>query len=390
MTLDVADWLLEPSTIGCSPQDLLAGIADHLNARGLPIVRLSVWLATAHPEILGTQIVWTRAGIQAIARDKRVDRTPSYVNTPAQAIHEGSGPIHCRLDVPRAELRFPMLAEIADLGGTDYYILPVGMGHDKPPAWIAFSTDRPSGFTEADIQTLGALEPLLMLHFQLAASRHATRSLLNVYLGNNAAERVLSGSFRRGRGTLIDAAIFFCDMRGFTALGDRMPPEDLVRVLNAYFQCVAGPIEDQGGEILKLIGDAVLAIFPIGEGGPAEPCRRALAAAEAALDAVETWCREEPTRPSLAMGVGLHLGPVVYGNIGARTRLDFTVIGAAVNEVSRVESLCKTLGPLLMTSAFARALGREDLVELGRHTLRGVSEDQTILSTRARAVAKGA
>jgi adenylate cyclase len=385
MTSDAAAWLLESSTIECTPDELLDGLAARLGEGGLPIVRISVWLATSHPEILGTQVVWTRAGVRTIPRDKHIDRTTSYRNTPAEAIYEGSGPIRCRLDVPRAALQFPMLGEIADLGGTDYLILPISMGQNRPPGWIAFSTDRPGGFTDDELASLHDLRSRLTLHFQLAASRIAMRSLLTVYLGKNAAQRVLSGSFRRGRGSLIDAAIFFCDMRGFTSLGDRMAPDELVHLLNSYFQCVAVPIEDRGGEILKLIGDAVLAIFPIEADGAEGPCRRALAAAEAALDAVDAWCREKSDRPALAMGVGLHRGGVMYGNIGARTRLDFTVIGAAVNEASRVESLCKTLGPLLMTAPFARSLGRDDLVPLGSHPLRGVGEPQELFTTGARA-----
>lgn len=237
---------------------------------------------------------------------------------------------------------------------------------DRPP-WMAFATARAGGFTDTQLAELTGLVPLLGLHAQLAMAHIATRSLLEVYLGANAAKQVLAGQFRRGTGTALSAAVFFCDLRGFTKLGDSLPPKELVALLDGYFEAIAGPIEANGGEILKMIGDAALAVFP------ANRCADALAAAEGALAAISTL-------PPLKIGVALHLGEVVYGNIGGRRRLDFTVIGATVNEVCRVESLCKELGaPLLMTQAFVDALGgAATTVELGAHPLRGVAAPQPI------------
>jgi adenylate cyclase len=205
------------------------------------------------------------------------------------------------------------------------------------------------------------------------------RSLLDVYLGHNAARRVLAGAFRRGGGETIRAAIWSCDLRGFTSMADRLPAAEVVATLDRYFETVCAPIAEGGGEVLKLIGDAVLAIFPISPaaGDEAAACRRALAAAKGAIEGIRRWneAREEP----IGVGVALHLGEVTYGNIGAQRRLDFTVIGAAVNEVCRVEPLCKELGrSLLVTDAFAAQVACRDLVALGTRALRGVAEPRAL------------
>lgn len=379
---NVERWLKEPDIEALDSRGLLDGLARRLTDAGLPLVRVGAWIPTQHPEIWGTQLVWTREqGASVLLRPHETTTTATYRGSPGEAVQVAKQPIRCRLDVPREQLDYPVLAEIAALGATDYVILPVGL-----PKWVAFAIDRPQGFSDEEIRALESLCSVLAVHFQLAAARHATRSLLEVYLGPNAAGHVMSGAFRRGTGTTIRAAIWFCDMRGFTSLSDRLPPSEVVRLLDEYFECVAGAIEDQGGEILKLIGDAALAIFPIHDQS-SDSCGRALAAAEGALERLAQW-RAVAGRPDLRLGIALHVGEVMYGNIGGRHRLDFTVIGAAVNEVCRVESLCKSLGsPLLMTAPFVRSLDRRDVLSLGEHVLKGVSNPQEILTLRSLAPA---
>jgi adenylate cyclase len=373
--MSAVGWLLAQCAVGQSPEALIDGLARELERLGLPLVRVSAWLPTQHPELWGTQLLWRRGyGCRALPRALEVFDTPTYQNTPAQMMLEGGSAFRSRLDVPRDQLRFPMFEEIVSDGGIEYFIMPVA-GHNRRIAWISLATDRPSGFTDAEIADVTGLQQVLALHFQLIAERYAKRSLLEVYLGHNAAERVMAGAFHRGTGTMLHAAIWFCDLRGFTSLSDRVGARDVVAMLDRYFECVAGPIEANGGEILKLIGDAALAIFPVGEQGAADPCRRALAAAEQALDELTRLRDARPEWPPFAMGVALHLGEVLYGNIGGKSRLDFTVIGPAVNEVCRVESLCKKLGtPLLMTNTFVEALSIADTTHVGDHELRGVSE----------------
>lgn len=390
-TGDVAAWLLQPSTAQLEPAAFVAELAQRLNAEGLAVCRVSAWLPTLHPELWGNQLLWSPAdGCRVVRRGHDVTTTDDYLGTPGEVIHRDRvASLRVRLDVPHDQIPHQILRDLASAGASDYYILSLDPGADRPP-WIAFTTDRRGGFESAALDRLSAICALLSLHFRLAAASFATRSLLEVYLGANASRRVLSGEFRRGSGTELRAAMWFCDMRGFTSMSDRLSPREVVCVLDQYFELVAAPIEAHGGEILKFIGDAVLAVFPIEGEGVATPCQRALAAAEDVLDAVGAWSQADATRPKLALGVGLHLGTVMYGNIGGRERLDFTVIGGSVNELCRVEALCKPTGcPLLMTAGFASALGRDDLVVLGRHALRGVSEPQDILTTPGRAAKLG-
>jgi adenylate cyclase len=206
-------------------------------------------------------------------------------------------------------------------------------------------------------------------------------TLLSVYLGPEAGSRVLAGSVRRGDGKTIAAAIWLCDMRGFTRISETLPADEVIQLLNDYFETMAGPVTDHGGEVLKFIGDAMLAIFPIADDLDRDrACRIALVAAEEALarlDAVNA-ARCERGQPEIGVGLGLHTGAVMYGNIGAPERLDFTVIGPAVNLTARIEDLCRPLGRRLLASErFASPCGSE-LVSLGFHRLRGLAEPQEI------------
>lgn len=382
---EITRWLLEPSTAQLAPEALLDALAAQLEASGLSLFRVSIWIPTKHPELWGNQLIWDReSGCRVLRRSHEVSTGTDYVGTPAERLHlSGATSLRCRLE-GQVAVPFEMLRRMAEGGATDYLMISLEPGVGAP--WIAFACAGSGGFADAQVELLTALGPLLSLHVRIVAAGFATQSLLEVYLGTNASRRVLEGAFRRGTGTDIEAALWFCDMRGFTELSDRLPPREVVVILDAYFEHVATAIERQGGEILKFIGDAVLAVFPVEAQDPEEPCRRALAAAEDVLAASVRAGAE-----TMTLGIALHLGRVMYGNIGGRARLDFTAIGASVNEVCRVESLCKELGvPLLVTGEFARALGRDDLVSLGAHALKGVREPREILTVHAaRGLASG-
>jgi adenylate cyclase len=270
-------------------------------------------------------------------------------------------------------LPFPICEDLRAQGGTDYFAqgLPGSTGEIS---YISWATRQPSGFSDDAVAALTALSPYLAQRIELESAYHGTRALLEVYLGRNAGQRVVAGGFRRGSGELIDAAIWFCDLRGFTSLSDDRLPQDVVETLDEYFDCVDGAVMQGGGEVLKFIGDAILAIFPVAGDAPAA-CRRALAAAERALAALDRVNAGSAARnePPLAIGVALHLGQVMYGNIGAKDRLDFTVISSSVNEACRLEALCKPLQtPLALSQAFVEAARPDGLVDLGLHALKGV------------------
>lgn len=377
-------WLLDPATSALEPPALLDGLATRLIAAGFDLHRISAWLPTKHPELWGHQLMWTPQGGPTVTRRAHeVSVSTDYVGTPAEALHNsGEASLRCRLDREPDRHRFAMLSKMADAGATDYLLTSVEPRR-RYGSWVSYATRRPGGFDDEQLAALHRLTPILALHMQLLAAHFATQSLLEVYLGGNAARRVIDGEFRRGTGTEIDAALWFCDMRGFTSMSDRLPARAVVGVLDRYFEHVATPLAEHGGEILKFIGDATLAVFPIGEAGAADACRRALAASLDVLARIDAW---SPTEAGpIQLGIALHTGRVFYGNIGGRDRLDFTVIGASVNEVCRVEAMCKTLGePLLMTSAFVQALGDSEVVTLGQHALKGVAQSQEILTTRRR------
>lgn len=345
----------------------LNALAECLLEQRIPVWRITVRELTLHPEVRARQHQWLRGeGTTSVLRSHAGFSEPTYVGTPVQAVIERREAIWCRLD-EEAVAEFPVLAELVSQGGTDYLIYPIVFTDGRASA-VSFATDSPPGFTGEHIRYLRAFAPFLSLRLELASERYAMRSLLTSYLGQNAAQRVLAGNFRRGSGQAIRAAIWTCDMRSFTSRSEETPPGELVALLDRYFEAVAEPIEDNGGEILKFIGDAVLAIFPV-VSDPSDSCWRALVAARAALKSLAK------AEPGLAIGIGLHLGEVIYGNIGARGRLDFTVIGGPVNVACRVESLCKHLGtPLLMTAAFVSAGRIEGAISLGKQTLRGVKE----------------
>ncbi len=367
-------WLASDLAPSESPGSLIERFGRGLAELGTGVARISAWLPTSHPELWGTQLVWVEGtAAEVISRPHDISQTETYLNTPGQAVYEQGKPLRWRLSGDAQALPYPMLQQFATQGYTDYYIRPFLLHNEQ--AWVALVSRKPGGLTDADLALIEDLCRQLGWKIRVAVSHQGLASLLRVYLGHNAAERVLGGQFRRGTGSTLDAAIWFCDLRGFTQMSDATPPKEMVKVLDEYFEAVAGPIEDAGGEILKFIGDAVLAVFPFDE-DKSSVCKRALTAAEQAFALLALR-----PGPPLQIGIGLHCGEVHYGNIGGRSRLDFTVIGAAVNEACRIESTCKELGcPLLMSAEFARHLEGVELTSLGQHRLKGVSQAREVLT----------
>ena len=377
----VIDWL----TRDAPTEDLGAlvdGLAQRLQEEGVPIWRLLTNSLVMHPEVAGFGAIWQRG-----APTKCLQLSRAFLVNEGQVASPIGELKASKFDELRERLfegtsTYPMLRDLAKQGGTDYLLLLLPFSGGRR-GLMSFTSDAPHGFTPEHVQLLRDIVPSLALRMELASALHGTRGLLELYLGQNAATRVLGGAFHRGSGEVIRAVIWYCDLRGFTSLVDKSAVRDVVPVLDRYFDCVARPVTAAGGEILKFIGDAMLAIFPIGDDGPEQPARRALDSAVAALTAVEEMGRERTAsgQALLQIGVALHLGEVMYGNIGASNRLDFTVIGAAVNEVARVEPLCKELKtPLLFTEAIALACRDPRQRSMGRHTLRGVSAPTEIFT----------
>ncbi len=365
-------------------------------ADGFSLWRVSYALMTMHPEVLWRTVQWRADAPDAVVvRDQPHARLDDefYTKSAVAVVRRSRAPV--RVALGPGDLPYPICEDLRSAGGTDYLVQPLAFTNNQV-GYVSFASNDRGGFSDADLAAFEALAPFFARRIELESAYYATRALLDVYLGKNAARRVSAGAFQRGKGELIDAAIWFSDMRDFTALTDGAPPAQVIEILDAYFDAVASAVADHGGEVLKFIGDAVLAIFPIEgnrldrEGTPASDaraaCRQALEAADQAFAALahmnDTRARngEDP----VAIGVALHRGKVMYGNIGARERLDFTVISSSVNEASRLESLCKVLRtPLALSAAFAEAAEAVDLVDLGEHELKGVKAKLRVFTPRS-------
>lgn len=379
----VTGWLLSAGRRIGTPGELLSGLCERLVSRRLPLDRVSLHVSTLHPQVRGSRFLWqSGGGPSGELHYGRVDTAidAAYRTSPLYVVHQTGRPIRRRLEDPAAAAEFPILADLRAEGFADYLATPLVFS-SGPLQVATWSTRRSGGFSKGDIAQIESLLPALATVIETHEQRRMMRTLLETYLGRQAGRRVLNGTILRGDGETIAAALWYCDLRGFTAMSDAMARDDVIALLNDYFECMAAPVHENGGEVLKFIGDALLAIFPIIDDLDRDrACRVALVAAEAALADLQRLNdrRRQEGRPPLEVGIGLHTGAVMYGNIGAPDRLDFTVIGPAVNLVTRIEALCPTLGRTLLTSSrFASPCGSK-LVSLGRHELKGVAAPQEI------------
>ena len=367
----VIDWLVAGAPPARQPQDVLLELCHRLQAAGLPLYRVAVFVRTLHPNVIGRGFIWHEATDKAEITEAAYDflQSDQYLHSPIRAIFTEHGEVRRRLADPRCPLDFPVLADFRKEGVTDFIGLPLPFVNGEVHA-ATFATRRPGGFTDEQVAGLRQVAIPLARLAEIYALIRKSRNILEAYLGRQTGEKVLEGHIRRGDGEEIHAVIWFCDLRDSTVLADSMSRAEFLQLLNEFFECALSPVLARGGEVLRFIGDAALAIFPV-DGNEAEACRRAVQAAQDArgcMDAANA-SRERP----LAFGIGLHMGDVLYGNIGTPTRIEFTVIGAAANEAARIEALCRTLGvPLILSAPVARHV--PGCRPLGLHRLRGVGE----------------
>jgi adenylate cyclase len=397
-TSPIARWILENAHLVAGVPELMAGVAACMDDAGLALLRTTVQLPVLHPEVSVRMWVWRRTHADFELREARVIvrsedareshgvvqtvdlahdawSTPAFAASPIRRLLvDGDPQVHCTIAPSPSALPFPILEDLRRDGATGYLALALRTSSGRGAC--SFATTKPGGFEPAEVALLEDMLPVFALALERHAARRVAEVLLQTYVGPHAGERVLQGRIRRGDVDTLRAAIWFSDLRGFTALCAAHPSSAVVGWLNAYFELVASAVHGQQGEILKFIGDAVLAVFPVTDAGEADACDRALRAArsvDAAMDELNTL-RAENGEPALTHGIGLHLGEALYGNIGGRTRLDFTVIGPDVNLASRLEGLCATLGRRTIVSQRLRDRSPEGLEWLGVHTLKGVPE----------------
>jgi len=347
---------------------------------GVPLWRATLYMGTLHPLIRGVGARWLRE--LRVIEEFRIlhgnEATDEYLQSPIRATIERGTPFRRRLAEETPE--YPLLSKLRKAGATDYFALALNRTFRRFPV-VTWTTDRPGGFSDADVAALEDINPALAAIVDARSVRRISANLLDTYLGPQAGRRILAGQIRRAEGERLRAVIMMTDLRGFTALSDQLPGDEVIELLDDYFDAVATPIEERRGEILKFIGDGMLAIFPAEDDDDFSLSSvHALEAATeglARLDAVNQM-RRGVGRTELRIGIGLHLGEVIYGNVGSASRLDFTVIGPAVNLASRIEDLTKRLGrPMLFSSAFARICPRP-LVSLGLQPVRGLSKPEEV------------
>ncbi|MBB3945445.1 adenylate cyclase [Rhizobium skierniewicense] len=371
---EILNWLVLETHEQRFIDNIFVELCQRLNGSGVSVARASLNFMVEHPQWRGARILWTkdRADAEFTTYAYGTENTQEYRNSPIHEINSGTEELRYRLDVPPVDPEFAIYAELRAEGLTEYCAWPLKHTFEKRHV-VTFSSDQPGGFTDAEIEMLRSIVPVISLVSEIRLKNRIARTLLETYVGPHASQAILDGATRRGSGTTVGAAILICDLRDFTHISDLWPRDDVIELLNAYFDAMSDPIEKFGGEILKFMGDGLLAIFPLSN---PDACKNLVAAIEEAqvhLQALNEANIKRGHEP-LGYGIGVHAGDVMYGNIGSKNRLDFTVIGPAVNVASRLESLTKQIKrPVLMSQTFVEMAGNiRDFESIGTQTLRGL------------------
>jgi len=400
--IDLSAWLTQAGLAGTSETDILSGFCERCVAAGLPLGRAHAHIDTLHPVHEGRLFRWgygpnespmheygrtSSEGLTASGFDPRdVEITKLWQGSAHyQMLQTGESLLRRRLNAA-TEDEFSLLPNWRAAGMTDYIAIitrfaGAGVIGEMDGVYTAWGTRAPDGFNDGQIATLERIAPYLALAIKSVSLARMTRTLMETYLGRDAGQRVLSGRIVRGSAERIDAVVWFSDLRGFTRIIDTAP-EQVIPLLNDYSDVIVSAIDEHGGDVLKLIGDGTLAIFTAGDRMHA--CNAALSAAIAARQGVAELKkrRTAEAKPVTDMYLGLHVGKVFYGNVGSRERLDFTVLGPAVNEASRIAVMCRSVDqPVLISADFADVGDiKRRLVSVGRYALRGVSHPQELFT----------
>lgn len=399
---EISPWLVQAGLTGMPEDQILFGFCDRAVAAGIPLARVMVFIDTLHPVHEGRLFRWGFGPTESILLDYG-RTTPDPLAPPGsdennkgaerwrsspfyKMMQTGDSFLRRRLDDSAAQAEFPVLAEVLSAGMTDYVAIINRFAADDVigemvglySSWV---TSAPAGFSDVQIAALKATTPYLALAIKSVSLTRMTRTLMETYLGRDAGQRVLGGRIVRGSTDRLDAVVWFSDLRGFTRITDTAP-EAVIPLLNDYFDAIVSAIHEHGGDVLKLIGDGTLAIFTADD--RAQACGAALSAAIAARGRIAelNQLRTAGGKPVTEMYLGLHVGKVLYGNVGSRERLDFTVVGPAVNEASRIAAMCRSVDQTLLVSSAFAGVGdiKRRLVSVGRYALRGVGHPQELFT----------
>lgn len=364
----VVDWLLREASFIATPEDLTAAFAKKLTENGVAVSRLSVMTWSLHPMIAGRNFIWDKStdAVTTYAPTYEIYSHPSFINSPLRHVSNGLGGVRQKLSEAHLENSFPIMQDLRDSGATDYVAMPLPFS-DGQINVLTITCDHPNGFTTPNLGLVFECVFVISRFFEAFAQREKARSLLETYLGKRTGARVLGGEIRRGDGDEIDAAILFCDLRGSTRLEEKMDRGDYIALLNHFFETTSNIVHRADGEVLKFIGDAVLAVFPAGNNRQTA-CTQALHSARRIVQELS----EGSGGLACECSIGIEFGRVTYGNVGSEERLDFTVIGQAANVAARLCDHGKKVGHSILASADVAAAD-PNTTEVGDISLRNVS-----------------
>ena len=368
-------WMMTKGRRSDDPIAVVSHFCSTLIDAGVPLWRVNIGQRFANPLLIAWGIVWTPEGTETYDVTHARMLTDGYIGSAFEYILENQRPLHKSLrglDTNKDHISY---VEFAEAGGTDYYATLLDYG-DKSQHGCTFATQAPDGFTPEHLAMIEESKPGLSSALEPMTMRKSTRSLLRTYLGDGPSEAVWNGTIKRGERRTLDAVVMFSDLRGFTAFSENSTEEQIFNALDGYFEVVVNAVEEMGGDVLKFMGDGILSIFAIPS--PAQhnqKCRQAALAARSVLSGLASLneVRANEAKSQLEVGIGINAGRVSYGNIGSPGRLDFTVLGAAVNVASRIEGLTKSVGDRVLATTAVAAASPDLFAPRGNHHVRGLT-----------------
>jgi adenylate cyclase len=375
----VLAWLAGGALSGPNSEDVLAQLCQRMVEASVPLWRAAVFVTTLHPDVMGRRFLWqAESGVTVSNAFHSLVETDDYRTSPFTTVYATRKPLRRRFADPDCPTDYEVLQELRAQGATDYVAFPL-VFTDSSIHVATWSTRQPGGFTARQFADIEAIIAPLARVAEIRALRRTSENLIDTYVGHQTGERILSGKIRRGYVEAIRAAIWLSDMRGFTSVSEQLPPQALIDRLNLYFGCQVPAVLDHGGEVLKFMGDGLLAIFPIAaENEVGEVCRRTLSCAQEFKQSVAELPPPGENEPPIRFGLALHVGEVMYGNIGGGNRLDFTCIGPAVNLAARLEKVAAKLGEAVVASAAFAGYVPDAFTRLGEHAVAGFAAPQTV------------
>jgi adenylate cyclase len=376
---EVMEWLAGGALSGPESADVLAQLCQRMIDAGIPLWRAAVFVTTLHPDVMGRRFLWqAESGVTTSNALHSLVETDDFQKSPFRIVYATRRALRRRLADADCPVDFEIVQDLRTQGATDYAAFPL-VFTDGTIHVATWSTRQPGGFTPKQFADLDSIIAPLARVAEIRALRRTSENLIDTYVGHQTGEKILSGKIRRGYVEAIRAAVWLSDMRGFTMLSEQLPPQALVDRLNLYFGCQVPAVLDHGGEVLKFMGDGLLAIFPIAsEDSAGEVCQRTLSCAREFRARIAELPRADENEAAIRFGLALHVGEVMYGNIGGGNRLDFTCIGPAVNLAARLEKVAAKLGEAIVASAAFADHFPAEFKRLGEHAVAGFAAPQIV------------